>query len=188
MSESPRKQGWIRRLVGYMAPHKKNAYIAFGVAIGGQLIQSLLPVVQKVVVDDVITRHHDKSGHVIPGKPLRAVAHADDRDGRAHVRVRVLPPLPRRPHRTRRAARPAHRDLPPAPTPRLRATTSSRPGQLVSRASSDVALIQGFLQFMPIGVANILLFIVSLGAMFLLSPLLSLVMLAVAPACCSSPR
>ena len=37
------KQGWIRRLVGYMKPHKKNAYIAFGVAIGGQLIQSLLP-------------------------------------------------------------------------------------------------------------------------------------------------
>ena len=35
-------------------------------------------------------------------------------------------------------------------------------GQLVSRASSDVALIQGFLQFLPIGVANMLLFVVSL--------------------------
>ena len=66
MSDAPRpadtaetrptkKQGWIRRLVGYMKPHKKNAYIAFGVAIGGQLIQSLLPLVQKVIVDDVIT-------------------------------------------------------------------------------------------------------------------------------------
>jgi hypothetical protein len=56
-AKAPKQQGWIRRLIGYMAPHKKNAYIAFGVAIGGQLIQSLLPVVQKVVVDDVITRH-----------------------------------------------------------------------------------------------------------------------------------
>ena len=46
-------------------------------------------------------------------------------------------------------------------------------GQLVSRASSDVALMQGFLQFLPIGVANILLFIVSFGAMLVLSPLLS---------------
>ena len=55
MSKKP--QGWIRRLVGYMKPHKKNAYVAFGVAIGGQLIQSLLPAVQKVVVDDVITTH-----------------------------------------------------------------------------------------------------------------------------------
>src|SRR3954471_19784849 len=57
MSAAVKKQGWIRRLVGYMKPHKKNAYIAFGVAIGGQLIQSLLPIVQKVVVDDVITTH-----------------------------------------------------------------------------------------------------------------------------------
>ena len=54
-------------------------------------------------------------------------------------------------------------------------------GQLVSRASSDVALVQGFLQFLPIGVANILLFVVSLTVMFVLSPLLALVMLAVAP-------
>ena len=52
-----------------MKPHKKNAYIAFGVAIGGQLIQCLLPVVQKVVVDDVITPHF-RNGHRIPGKPL----------------------------------------------------------------------------------------------------------------------
>jgi ATP-binding cassette subfamily B protein len=54
-------------------------------------------------------------------------------------------------------------------------------GQLVSRASSDVALLQGFLQFLPIGVANILLFIVSFAAMLILSPLLSLVMFAVFP-------
>src|SRR4029453_9042569 len=55
-------------------------------------------------------------------------------------------------------------------------------GQLVSRASSDVALIQGFLQFLPIGVANVLMFVVSLVAMFILSPLLACVMLLVAPA------
>ena len=47
-------------------------------------------------------------------------------------------------------------------------------GQLVSRASSDVALIQGFLQFLPIGVANVLMFIVSIVAMLILSPLLAL--------------
>ena len=56
-------------------------------------------------------------------------------------------------------------------------------GQLVSRASSDVALIQGFLQFLPIGVANILLFIVSLTVDVHASRRCSsLVMLAVAPA------
>jgi ATP-binding cassette subfamily B protein len=55
-------------------------------------------------------------------------------------------------------------------------------GQLVSRASSDVALIQGFLQFLPIGTANVLLFVVSLTIMFVLSVPLALIMLAVAPA------
>ena len=66
-----KRQGWIRRLVGYMKPHKKNAYIAFGVAIGGQLIQSLLPVVQKIVVDDVITPHTSKRPPH-PGQAARA--------------------------------------------------------------------------------------------------------------------
>ena len=61
-------------------------------------------------------------------------------------------------------------------------------GQLVSRASSDVALIQGFLQFLPIGVANVLLFIVSLVAMLMLSPLLTLVDARASRRCCSSPR
>ena len=63
-------KGWVRRLIGYMAPHKKHAYIAFGVAIGGQLIQSVLPLVQAVIIDDVITEAHATA---------RAVAHADDR-------------------------------------------------------------------------------------------------------------
>src|SRR5262245_64529865 len=61
-----KKQGWVRRLIGYMKPHKKNAYVAFGVAAGGQLIQSLLPIVQKVIVDDVIT----PTAKGEPGKPL----------------------------------------------------------------------------------------------------------------------
>ena len=55
--KAQKKPGWVRRLIGYMAPHKKHAYIAFGVAIGGQLIQSVLPLVQAVIIDDVITKH-----------------------------------------------------------------------------------------------------------------------------------
>jgi ATP-binding cassette subfamily B protein len=182
MSETPtKKQGWIRRLVGYMAPHRKNAYIAFGVAIGGQLIQSLLPVVQKVVVDDVITRHHDKAGHLLPGKPLVPWLTLMIVMGVLTFMFAYL----RRFYGGRIALDVQH-DLRTAIFRQLQRLDFARhdelaTGQLVSRASSDVALVQGFLQFMPIGVANVLLFIVSLGAMFLLSPLLSLVMLAVAP-------
>jgi ATP-binding cassette subfamily B protein len=182
MSEAPAKpQGWIRRLVGYMAPHKKNAYIAFGVAIGGQLIQSLLPVVQKIVIDDVITRHHTKTGQLIPGKPLAPWLTLMIVMGVATFVFAYF-----RRFRGGRIALDVQHDLRTAIFRQLQRLDFARhdelaTGQLVSRASSDVALIQGFLQFMPIGVANILLFIVSLGAMFWLSPLLALVMLAVAP-------
>jgi ATP-binding cassette subfamily B protein len=171
------KQGWIRRLVGYMKPHKKNAYIAFGVAAGGQLIRSLLPIVQKVIVDDVITpaAKHE------PGKPLAPWLALMIAMGAMTFVFAYF-----RRFRGGRIALDVQHDLRTAVFRQLQRLDFAshdelQTGQLVSRASSDVALVQGFLQFMPIGVANILLFIVSFAAMLILSPLLSLVMLAVAP-------
>ncbi len=171
--KEPKRQGWIRRLVGYMKPHKKNAYIAFGVAIGGQLIQSLLPVVQKVVIDDVITKH---TRPLAPWLTLMIVM---------GVATFVFAYFRR--FRGGRIALDVQHDLRTAIFRQLQRLDFARhdelqTGQLVSRASSDVTLIQGFMQFLPIGVANILLFAVSLGAMFWLSPPLALVMLAVGPA------
>ncbi|MDQ1460608.1 MAG: ATP-binding cassette, subfamily bacterial, partial [Actinomycetota bacterium] len=167
-----KKQGWIRRLVGYMAPHKKNAYIAFGVAIGGQLIQSLLPVVQKVVIDDVITKHNK------PLAPWLTLMIA--------MGVLTFVFAYNRRFRGGRIALDVQHDLRTAIFRQLQRLDFARhdemsTGQLVSRASSDVALVQGFLQFLPIGVANMLLFVVSLTVMFILSVPLALVMLAVAP-------
>src|SRR5690349_3041258 len=156
-----------------MKPHKKNAYIAFGVAAGGQLIQSLVPLVQKVIVDDVITTH---SRPLAPWLTLMIVM---------GVAVFILAYFRR--FRGGRIALDVQHDLRTAIFRQLQRLDFARhdelqTGQLVSRASSDVTLIQGFLQFLPIGVANVLLFAVSLGAMFWLSPLLACVMLAVAPA------
>ena len=56
-----------------------------------------------------------------------------------------------------------------------------RTGQLVSRATSDIGLIQGLLSFLPIVLANVLFFAISLGVMMWLSPMLTLVALAVTP-------
>jgi ATP-binding cassette subfamily B protein len=173
MSARKKKQGWIRRLVGYMKPHKKNAYIAFGVAAGGQLIQSFLPVVQKVIVDDVITTHTKPLAPWLTLMILMGVA------------TFILAYFRR--FRGGRIALDVQHDLRTSIFRQLQRLDFARhdemqTGQLVSRASSDVQLVQGFLQFLPIGVANILLFVVSFGIMIWLSPLLSLVMLAVAPA------
>ncbi|HWS46342.1 MAG TPA: ABC transporter ATP-binding protein, partial [Acidimicrobiia bacterium] len=174
MSGHPRKQGWIRRLIGYMKPHKKNAYVAFGVAIGGQLIQSLLPLVQKYVIDDCITPAHNKAP-IGPWLLLMLVM---------GVMTFVFAYFRR--FRGGRIALDVQHDLRTAIFRQLQRLDFARhdelqTGQLVSRASSDVALIQGFLQFLPIGMANVLLFVVSLTVMFVLSVPLALVMLAVAP-------
>jgi ATP-binding cassette subfamily B protein len=166
------KPGWVRRLVGYMKPHKKNAYIAFGVAAGGQLIQSVLPLVQKVIVDDVITA---RTRPLAPWLVLLLTLGS----------VRFVLAYFRR-YRGGRIALDVQHDLRTSIFRQLQRLDFARhdelqTGQLVSRASSDVALIQGFLQFLPIGVANVLMFVVSMAAMFILSPLLACVMLLVGP-------
>ncbi len=55
-------------------------------------------------------------------------------------------------------------------------------GQVVSRSISDVNMIQGLLAMVPFLLGNILLFFLSLIAMAVLSPLLTVVALAVGPA------
>jgi ATP-binding cassette subfamily B protein len=55
-------------------------------------------------------------------------------------------------------------------------------GQVVGRATSDLQLIQGLLFMLPMTIGNLLLFLISLVIMAWLSPPLTLVALAVAPA------
>ncbi len=55
-------------------------------------------------------------------------------------------------------------------------------GQVVSRAISDLTLVQGLLGMFPILSANLLLFVMSLIIMLFLSPMLTLVALLIGPA------
>lgn len=56
-----------------------------------------------------------------------------------------------------------------------------RTGQLVSRASSDLGLIQQLLAFLPIMLGNIVMLVIALVAMLVLSPMLTLVMAVALP-------
>ena len=55
-------------------------------------------------------------------------------------------------------------------------------GQLVSRANSDAALVQGLLNFLPLMTGNVLMLVLSLVVMFVLAPGLALLALVVVPA------
>src|SRR5207244_3040131 len=54
-------------------------------------------------------------------------------------------------------------------------------GQLVSRANSDVGLLQGLLQFLPIMLGNIVLIVLSVIVMLILSPPLTVIALFAIP-------
>ncbi len=55
-------------------------------------------------------------------------------------------------------------------------------GQLVGRSISDLNMVQGILSMVPVTLGNLALFIVSIGIMVVLSPVLTIVAVAVAPA------
>src|SRR2546423_933253 len=55
-------------------------------------------------------------------------------------------------------------------------------GQIVSRASSDLALVQALLSFLPLATGNVVLLVLSLVVMLVLSPTLTLIVLAIVPA------
>ena len=173
--EGPRAEEarWIRRLIGWIAPHKRDAIAAFGVAIAGTAIAAFAPLVQKVIVDDVLT---DPSRPLWPWLAL-LVVFGVTRFGLAYVRR----------FRGGRIALAVQHDLRTAIFRQLQrldfaSHDQMQTGQLVSRAGSDIMLIQGLLQFLPIVIGNLLMFLISIVIMFVLSPLLSLVMLLITPA------
>src|SRR4051812_16265713 len=153
--------------------HKRNVAIAFGVSIVGQVVAALTPLVEKTIVDDVIVHHR------APLAPWLALLIAAGVFGffAAFVRRYV----------GGRVNLDVQYDLPNAgyerlPRLDLAAPDPKQTGQLVSRANSDVGLLQGLLMFLPIMLGTLIMLIVALGVMLSLSPPLTLVALLALPA------
>src|SRR5206468_1708786 len=144
----------------------------FGAALAGQLIAGLTPVAEKIITDDVILTHRRSLTPWL----VALVAAGAARFGTAYVR-RFF---------GGRVALDVQYDLRNAIYDRLQRLDFARhdemqTGQLVSRANSDVALLQGVLSFLPIMSGNLILLVTALVVMLQLSPLLTVVMLAVVP-------
>jgi ATP-binding cassette, subfamily B, bacterial len=166
------RQGWIRRLLVFLRPYRRDAGWALGASVAGLAVAALTPLVQKVIVDDVVLADRR------PLTPWLAllVAAGLFRFGAAHVRRFV----------GGRVGLGVQHDLRTAIFERLQRLDFARhdeaqTGQLVSRAGADVTLVQGLLAYLPLQLGNLVLLLVSLGAMAFLSPLLTLVAVAVVP-------
>ena len=166
-------RGWIRRLWPYLMAHRADVIVSFGAALVGLAVSAFTPVIQKVIIDDVVLADRR------PLAPWLAllVGAGVFRFAVAHVRRWI----------GGRVALSVQFDLRNAIYERLQRLDFARhddfqTGQLVSRAGSDVGLIQTLLAFLPLATGNLLMVLLSLGIMAVLSPLLTLVSLIVVPA------
>ncbi|WP_030045183.1 hypothetical protein, partial [Streptomyces resistomycificus] len=50
-------QGWARRLAGYAWRHPADVVLALGSSLAGMAVMALVPLVTKVIIDDVIGDH-----------------------------------------------------------------------------------------------------------------------------------
>ena len=169
----PEAGGWIRRLAPFLMAHKRNVFIAFGVSMLGQAVSALTPVAQKIIVDDVII------GQRRPLAPWLIVLIAAGLFGFGAAFVRR--------YVGGRVSLDVQYDLRNAVYERLQRLDFAshdqlQTGQLVSRANSDVGLLQGLLMFLPIMLGNLVLLVLALVVMFVLSPPLTLVALLMLPA------
>ncbi|MFJ7126436.1 ABC transporter ATP-binding protein [Streptomyces sp. NPDC098101] len=168
-----KQRGWARRLAGYAWRYRANTLLALGSSLVGMGVLALVPLFTKVIIDDVI------------GTKTRDLATWTGLLIGAAVLVYALTYVRR--YYGGRLALDVQHDLRTdmyGTITRLdgRRQDELSTGQVVGRATTDLQLIQSLLFMLPMTIGNVLLFLISLGIMAWLSPPLTLVALAVAPA------
>ncbi|MFF7470317.1 ABC transporter transmembrane domain-containing protein [Streptomyces sp. NPDC008092] len=168
-----RQGGWARRLAGYAWRHPRDVVLALASSLAGMAVLAVVPLITKVIIDDVIGDHSRSMGPWA-GALIGAA-------------VLVYAATFVRRYYGGRLALDVQHDLRTEMYDTLTRLDGRRQdelstGQVVGRATSDLQLIQGLLFMLPMTIGNVLLFVISLAIMAWLSPPLTLVALAVAPA------
>nr|WP_203611058.1 ABC transporter ATP-binding protein [Streptomyces cyaneofuscatus] len=160
-------------MTGYAWRYRRNVVLALGSSLAGMAVMALVPLITKVIIDDVVT-DHTRSLALWTGLLIGAA-----------VLVYIATYIRR--YYGGRLALDVQHDLRTDMYTTITELDGKRQdelstGQVVGRATSDLQLIQGLLFMLPMTIGNILLFLMSLVIMAWLSLPLTLVALAVAPA------
>ncbi len=152
--------------------HRGTVYTAFGVALAAQIVAAIEPLLQRAIIDDGLVGHQPILIYLaaLVGTATVSLWWTYIRRWRGgwfslYVQYDLRNAIYERLQRLDFAG---HDQM--------------HTGQLVSRSSSDVGLIQGLLQFMPIMAGNVVMVALSLVIMFILSWPLALLMLISLPA------
>ncbi|MCL9759081.1 ABC transporter ATP-binding protein/permease [Frankia sp. AiPa1] len=163
----------MKRLLGAVLVYRRNVILAFGSALLGTLVTAAVPLVERQVIDNVVVTHR----HALAPYMVVLLASGVLIFGFAFVRRFVGGKL----------SLDVQYDLRDAVFAAIEGLDGSRQdqlstGQVVSRAISDVTVIQGMLSYLPMVSGNVVLFFASIAAMAWLSPVLTLIALAMGPA------
>ncbi|MEU5363021.1 ABC transporter ATP-binding protein [Streptomyces sp. NPDC005925] len=167
------QRGWARRLAGYAWRYRKDVVLALGSSLAGMAVMAFVPLITKVIIDDVIGDDRRPMGPWAGALIGAALA------------VYVLTYIRR--YYGGRLALDVQHDLRTEMYGTIMRLDGRRQdelstGQVVGRATSDLQLIQSLLFMLPMTIGNFMLFLISLVVMAWLSVPLTLVALAVAPA------
>jgi ATP-binding cassette, subfamily B, bacterial len=172
MTPADPEQRWLRRLIGYCWRYPRLVIFALLGSLVATVVAVIIPLIQRDIVNNAILAHRQP---IWVGATLLVIAALVAFGGvftRRYLGGRMSLDVQ---HDLRTEMFAALSRLDGARQDQLHT------GQIVSRSISDVNMTQGLLAMVPFLLGNILLFFLSLIAMAVLSPLLTLVALAVGP-------
>src|SRR5580698_8271109 len=165
--------GWLRRLAGYCWRYRRTVLIAMTGALLATAATAAIPLVQRQIIDNVIVTQKES---IWPLAGLLVIAAAVNYCG-----------IYLRRYRGGKLSLDVQHDLRTELFDALSRLDGARQddihtGQLVGRSISDLNMVQSILSMVPITLGNLALFVLSIGIMVVLSPVLTIVTVTVAPA------
>ncbi|GAA2615256.1 ABC transporter ATP-binding protein [Streptomyces axinellae] len=172
VGRAPDERGWARRLAGYCWRYKRAVVLALGASLGGMAVMAMVPLLTKIIIDDVVVGGRGGLwiwiGLLIAAAAVIYVLTFARRYYGGRLALDVQHDLRTEMYRS---------------IVRLdgRSQDELSTGQVVGRGTSDLQLVQSLLFMLPMMIGNVLLFLLALVVMLALSPLLTLVSVAVFP-------
>jgi ATP-binding cassette subfamily B protein len=165
--------GWLRRLAGACWRYPRNVMLSLGGTLVVSAVGVTIPLIQRAVVDNLTSASRPAIW------PLAVALLGAAAANFAGLYVRRF--------RAGQVSLDVQHDLRTTLLRSLSRLDGTRQdelhtGQIVSRSISDITMVQGLLSMVPMLMGNAVLFVGSLIAMAVLSPLLTLIALAVGPA------
>ncbi|MET3803734.1 ATP-binding cassette subfamily B protein [Nakamurella sp. UYEF19] len=165
--------GWIRRLWGYCRRHPRVTWMAGLSALAGVGLGALTPLLTGFAIDHAKASRTSGLPLIITALVILAVIRFVSSFIRRWAGGKLSLDVQ---HDLRQDVFAALARLDGA------AQDALRTGQVVSRASSDLQVVQGLLAIVPLSAGQVVLFVASLAIMIVLSPLLTLTALLTVPA------